>query len=49
MQAERLRKGGTIGIFCPSHVADMKRYAQTARALERLGLCGEVREERLPG
>lgn len=37
MQAERLRKGGTIGIFCPSHVADMKRYAQTARALERLG------------
>ena len=37
MQAERLKKGGIIGIFCPSHVADMGRYVPVATAIERLG------------
>ena len=37
MQVKRLPKGGTIGIFCPSHVADMGRYALIAAAIERLG------------
>ena len=37
MQAKRLPHNGTIGIFCPSHVADMKRYAPIAAALERYG------------
>jgi len=37
MHAKRLPRNGTIGIFCPSHVADMKRYAPSVAALERLG------------
>ena len=37
MQAKRLPQGGTIGIFCPSHVADMTRYAQNIAGIERLG------------
>ena len=37
MQAKRLSKNGTIGIFCPSHVAAMERYAQIIAAIERLG------------
>jgi muramoyltetrapeptide carboxypeptidase len=37
MQAKRLPKNGTIGIFCPSHVADMERYNLSIAAMERLG------------
>ena len=39
MQAKRLPQDGTgtIGIFCPSHVADMERYAHSIAAIERLG------------
>lgn len=37
MQAKRLAFNGTIGIFCPSHVADMGRYAPALAAIERLG------------
>jgi len=37
MQAKRLNINGTIGIFCPSHVADMGRYIPAFAAIERLG------------
>ena len=37
MLANRIERGGTIGIFCPSHVADMERYAPGIAAIERLG------------
>ena len=37
MLANRIGRGGTIGIFCPSHVADMERYAPGIAAIERLG------------
>ena len=37
MQAKRLPKNGTIGIICPSHVADMERYIPIADSIERLG------------
>lgn len=37
MKANRLSPGGTIGIFCPSHVADMNRYTPYIEAIERLG------------
>jgi muramoyltetrapeptide carboxypeptidase len=37
MYAKRLSKNGTIGIFCPSHVADMERYTPIVEVLERLG------------
>ena len=37
MQAKRLPPGGTIGIFCPSHVADMERYNPAVAAINRLG------------
>ena len=37
MQAKRLPPNGTIGIFCPSHVADMSRYSPAVSAIERLG------------
>lgn len=37
MLAERMPNGGTIGIFCPSHVADMARYGRIVSVLERLG------------
>ena len=37
MQAKKLQRNGTIGIFCPSHIADMKRYDPSVSALERLG------------
>ncbi len=37
MQANRLPKGGVIGIFCPSHVADMQRYTPILKTIERLG------------
>ena len=37
MQAKRLQLGQTIGIFCPSHVADMTRYSSAIQAIEQLG------------
>jgi len=37
MQAKRLPKNGTIGIFCPSHIANMERYAPIIAKIERLG------------
>jgi len=35
--AKRMPRNGTIGIICPSHVADMERYAPGIAAIERLG------------
>ena len=37
MQAKRMPKNGTIGIFCPSHVAEVERYAPAVATIERLG------------
>ena len=37
MQAKRLPKNGTIGVFCPSHIANMERYAPIIAAIGRLG------------
>jgi len=37
MIAKRLSKGDTIGIICPSHVFDEKRYAPGIATIERLG------------
>ena len=37
MQAKRLHRNRTIGIFCPSHVADMVRYTPVIDAIERYG------------
>ena len=37
MYAKKLAKNGTIGIFCPSHVADMDRYKVIIETAERLG------------
>jgi len=36
-QANKMPRNGTIGIFCPSHVANMERYDPIIAALERLG------------
>ena len=37
MQPNRLQPGDTIGLFCPSHVADMNRYNLGIAAIERQG------------
>jgi len=37
MQANRIMRNGAIGMFCPSHVADMARYAPIIASIERLG------------
>ena len=37
MQAKRLPQNGTIGIFCPSHVAILERYAAVIAGIERMG------------
>lgn len=37
MQAKRIANGGTIGIFCPSHVADMERYDLQISSMIRYG------------
>ena len=37
MYAKRMKKGSTIGLFCPSHVGDMQRYNPSIEAMERLG------------
>jgi len=37
IQAKRMPPGGTIGIFCPSHVADAERYDSIFSAVKRLG------------
>jgi len=37
MQAKRLLQNGTIGIFCPSHVAIPERYAMQIAGIERMG------------
>jgi muramoyltetrapeptide carboxypeptidase len=37
MQAKRLPRNGTIGIICPSHVADMERYIPIVDSIERFG------------
>jgi len=37
MQAKRISKNGTIGIFCPSHVAIPERYAVSVAGIERMG------------
>ena len=37
MIAKRLPLGGTIGLFCPSHVADMSKYDLVIATLKRLG------------
>ena len=37
MQARKMPPNGTIGLFCPSHVADMNRYNPIIANIERLG------------
>lgn len=37
MTADKLSQSGTIGIFCPSHVAEEARYGRIKAAVERLG------------
>ena len=37
MQAKRLPLDGTIGVFCPSHVAIPERYATQVAGIERMG------------
>ena len=37
MQANRMPRNGTIGLFCPSHVANMEGYAPIIAAIKRLG------------
>ncbi|MCL2362941.1 MAG: LD-carboxypeptidase [Defluviitaleaceae bacterium] len=37
MQVKRLPPNGTIGIFCPSHVAIPERYAMQIAGIERMG------------
>lgn len=37
MQAKRLPNGGTIGIICPSKVADAQKYAPNIATIQRLG------------
>ena len=37
MQAKRMPPNGTIGLFCPSHVANMERYNPIIAKIERLG------------
>ncbi|MCL2421842.1 MAG: LD-carboxypeptidase [Defluviitaleaceae bacterium] len=37
MQPKRLTPNGTIGLFCPSHVADAERYALQITGIERMG------------
>ena len=37
MQANKMPRNGTIGMFCPSHVANMERYAPIIATLERIG------------
>jgi len=37
MQAKRIPKNGTIGIFVPGHVANPERYALQVTGLERMG------------
>jgi len=37
MQAKKLARDGTIGIFCPSHVAEMERYNIYIAAMQRRG------------
>jgi len=37
MQAKRLPPNGTIGLFCPSHAANMERYNPMITKMERLG------------
>jgi muramoyltetrapeptide carboxypeptidase len=37
VKAKRLSPGGTIGIICTSHVADVKKYSRIVETLNRLG------------
>ena len=37
MKIEKLGKGDTIGIVCPSHIADPERHRRSIRTLESLG------------
>jgi muramoyltetrapeptide carboxypeptidase len=37
MMAKRLDKGDTIGIFCPGHIGDIRRYERICYVLEGLG------------
>ncbi len=37
MKANKMPPNGTIGIFCPSHVADFDRYEHIRKNIERLG------------
>ena len=44
MQAKKLSRNGTIGMFCPSHVAETERYSQIISAAERLGFAVKLGE-----
>ncbi len=37
MKTKKIKSNGTIGIFCPSHVADFDRYERIRKNIERLG------------
>ena len=37
LQAKRLPQNGTIGIFCPCHVADAEKYAEQIAGIKRMG------------
>ena len=37
MLADRMQRNGTVGVFCPSHVAETEKYAGRVAVLERLG------------
>jgi len=37
MQAKKLTPGSTIGLFCPSHIAEMERYYPTIESIKRRG------------
>jgi len=44
MQAKRIPKSGTIGIFCPSHVANPEKYAAQIAGIERMGFTVKLGE-----
>ncbi len=37
MKANKMKSNGTIGIFCPSHIANFDRYERVRKNIEQLG------------
>jgi len=44
MLAERLQPGDTIGIICPSHIADAAEYQEVVQTIESLGFRAKLGE-----